>query len=123
MPSYGEAVQQTGQTDPEAILAAYRRSGAEGLLGVKLGSEGALLSPAAGEHVRIAPARPPGPVVDTTGAGDCFYAGLLAGLLNGLDAEQAGRLAAACGALCITGKGATAAVGDYTQTARLAGLS
>ena len=61
-------------------------------------------------------------MVDTTGAGDCFFAGLLTGLLRGLDAERAGRLAAAAGACCVTGYGATAGVRDYEETARLAGV-
>ena len=65
---------------------------------------------------------PPGPVVDTTGAGDSFFAGLLTGLLKGLDAERAGRLAAATGACCVTGYGATAGLRNYAETARLAGV-
>ena len=35
-----------------------------------------------------------GPIVDTTGAGDAFYAGLLTGLLQGLSLKDAGRLGA-----------------------------
>jgi len=120
VPSHAEAAHQTGQSDPRAILEAYRRCGAPGLVGVKLGAEGALLSPAADEYVAIDPVPPPGPVVDTTGAGDCFYAGLLVGLLKGMRTEQAGRLGAACGALCVTRKGATTAITDYAAVARLA---
>jgi sugar/nucleoside kinase (ribokinase family) len=123
VPSYAEAAHQTGRTDPEAILEVYRQCGAGGLLGVKLGSEGALLSPAPGEYVKIDPVSPPAPVVDTTGAGDCFYAGLLVGLWKGMGIKEAGRLAAACGACCVTGKGATAAIADYAGIARLAGLA
>ena len=119
VPSHAEAARQTGHSDPEAILRTYRDCGAPGLLGVKLGAEGALLSPAAGEYVAIDPVAPPGPVVDTTGAGDCFYAGLLAGLLKGMSPEQAGRLAAAGGACCVTAKGATAGVRNYEETTRL----
>ena len=122
VPSHGEAVHQTGQTDPRAILDVFRSFGATALVGVKLGSQGALLSPASGEYVKIDAVRPPGPVLDTTGAGDCFYAGLITGLLNGLTVEQSGRLAAACGACCVTAVGATTGVADYVTTARLAGL-
>ena len=122
VPSHAEATHQTGQTDPRRIIEAYRSCGALGLLGVKLGSKGALLSPAAGKYVEIACVPPPGPVVDTTGAGDCFFAGLLTGLLKGLDVERSGRLAAATGACCVTGFGATAGVRAYEETARLAGV-
>ena len=59
-------------------------------------------------------------MVDTTGAGDCFYAGLLTGLLRDMNASQAGRLAAAVGACCVTGFGATAGVRGYEETRRLA---
>jgi len=89
---------------------------------VKLGAEGALLSPAPGQFVQVASVPPPGPIVDTTGAGDGFYAGLLAGLLRGMSLADAGRLAAATGACCITGLGATAGLRSYEETMRLAGL-
>ena len=91
-----------------------------GLLGVKLGSRGALLSPAPGEFIATPCVPPPGPVADTTGAGDCFYAGLLTGLLRGMNAKQAGLLGAAAGACCVTGWGATAGLRDYDETLRLA---
>jgi sugar/nucleoside kinase (ribokinase family) len=120
VPSFAEASAQTGQTDPRKILDVLRNCGAPGLLGVKLGSKGALLSPAAGEYIDVPSAPPPGPVVDTTGAGDCFYAGLLTGLLRGMSASKSGRLAAAAGACCVTGFGATAGLRDYDETLRLA---
>jgi sugar/nucleoside kinase (ribokinase family) len=122
VPSHNEGTHQTGQEDPRKIIDAYRDCGARGLLGVKLGSKGALLSPAAGQFLSIDCIAPPGPVVDTTGAGDCFFAGLLTGLLRGLNIEQAGRLASATGACCVTGYGATAGVLSYEKTAQLAGL-
>jgi len=123
VPSLGEARHQTGRRDPRAIVEVYRDHGAEGLLGVKLGSRGAMLSPASGEYAAIDPVPPPGAVVDTTGAGDCFYAGLLTGLLRDLPLAEAGRLAAACGALSTTAKGATTALGSYDEIARLAGVA
>ncbi len=122
VPSLAEASHQTGLDDPRAILDVYRGCGAAGLLGVKLGKRGALLSPAAGQYLDIPSVTPPGAVVDTTGAGDCFYAGLLTGLLRGMDARSAGLLAAAAGACCVTALGATAGIRDFAQTARLAGV-
>lgn len=122
VPSQNEAEHQTGESDPRKIIEVYRSCGAPGMLGVKLGSKGALLSPRAGEFVEIACATPPGPVVDTTGAGDSFFAGLLTGLLKGYDASRAGKLAAATGACCVTGYGATAGLRNFEETARIAGL-
>jgi sugar/nucleoside kinase (ribokinase family) len=122
VPSYVEACHQTGLSDPTAIINAFRNCGAPGLLGVKLGSKGALISPQAGQFQQIGPVTPPGPVVDTTGAGDCFYAGLLTGLLRGMTPAHAGQLAAATGACCVTGFGATAGVQGFEETVALGGL-
>ncbi len=46
------------------------------------------------------------PVVDTTGAGDAFSAGMLYALTKGKTPKEAGRIAAACSALCIQEIGA-----------------
>ncbi|MCG8449526.1 MAG: carbohydrate kinase family protein [Pirellulales bacterium] len=123
VPSLAEAVNQTSEKDPRKILDVFRQAGASGLIGLKLGSDGALLSPQKDKFVDIAAAPPPGELVDTTGAGDCFLGGLLAGLLRDWSVAEAGRLAAATGACCVTGLGATTAVRNYAETARLAGLS
>jgi sugar/nucleoside kinase (ribokinase family) len=123
VPSFKEASHQTGETDPEKIIGVYRNAGANGLIGVKLGTRGALLSPKAGQIIEVAPIAPPGEVVDTTGAGDCFFGGLLAGILRGLSVAEAGNLAAACGACCVTGLGATTAIRGYEETNRIAGLN
>ena len=123
LPSESEAQHQTGQSDPRAIIATYREAGAAGWLGVKLGSKGALLSPKPGEFIEIAAVTPPGAIVDTTGAGDSFIGGVLAGYLRGLSPAAAGRLGAAAGACCVTGLGATTAIRSYDETAKLAGIS
>ena len=51
------------------------------------------------------PAPPPGPVVDTYGAGDSFAAGLTFALGVGTRVEEALAIAARCGAWCTSGKG------------------
>jgi sugar/nucleoside kinase (ribokinase family) len=123
VPSLAEARRQTGEEDPRRIVGVFRGAGAKGLVGVKLGSRGVLLSPSTGEFIDVPAVAAPGPVVDTTGAGDAFLGGLLAGLLRGLSAAEAGRLGAAAGACCVTGLGATTAIRNYDETASFAGLA
>lgn len=122
VPSLDEARSQTGCDDPKEIIACYRRHGAAGIVGVKCGARGIVLSPTPDVTVDIPCIAAPGPVVDTTGAGDSFLAGLLAGLVQGMPAETAGRLGAATAACCVTRAGATAGLRDLTETMRLAGL-
>jgi sugar/nucleoside kinase (ribokinase family) len=57
-------------------------------------------------------------VVDTTGAGDAFAAGFLAGYHKGWSIEKAGRLANACGALCATEIGTTDGIKTLQETLR-----
>jgi sugar/nucleoside kinase (ribokinase family) len=123
IPNETEAAHQTGRGEPRAMVAAFREAGAKGWLGIKLGARGALLSPKAGEFIDVSVVPAPGNVVDTTGAGDSFYGGLLAGVLRGLPPGDAGRLAAAAGACCVTGVGGSSAIRGYDETARLAGIS
>ena len=61
--------------------------------------------------------------VDTTGAGDCFNAGLIAGLLQGLPLPAAAALGCATGALSTGGLGGTASAPDLPTAARLAALA
>ncbi len=122
VPNESEAAHQTGRSDPESMIEAYRDAGATGWLGIKLGERGALLSPRPGEFLKIDVVKPPGKVVDTTGAGDAFYGALITGVLRGLSPADAGKLAAAAGACCVTGLGATSAMRGYDETARLAGI-
>ena len=120
VPSRDEAAQQTGLTDPRAIIDCYRGHGAAGIVGVKLGVEGTLLSPAPGAFVEIPCVPAPGSVVDTTGAGDSLLAGLLTGIIRGMPLEEAGLLGAATAACCVTGLGAVAGLRSLEETWKLA---
>jgi 2-dehydro-3-deoxygluconokinase len=91
-----------GTADPAALAAAAgHRPGR--LVAVKRGDRGAGFC-LAGE-VWEQPAWPLRKVVEPTGAGDAFAAGLIAGLLEGRAPAEAGRMAAACGALACTVSG------------------
>jgi sugar/nucleoside kinase (ribokinase family) len=61
-------------------------------------------------------------VVDGTGAGDAFAAGILYGRLAGWTFEPSVRLGCAAGALATTALGATEGIGGLTDVLALAGL-
>jgi sugar/nucleoside kinase (ribokinase family) len=89
-----EAGRLTGENDPVQAARMLRAKGAGAVI-VKLGAKGCLLAFA--EAVETIDGVQPGKVVDTTGAGDAFAAGLIAALLRGkaisdacLTANQAG---------------------------------
>ena len=88
---------------------------------VTLGKDGAAAVTAGGTVLR-APALSV-PTVDTTGAGDSFVGCFLATWLNGCSAEEALRLACACGSLQTTRFGAQEVRPDAASLHRLAGLA
>jgi adenosine kinase len=70
---------------------------------VTRGAEGSTIYTPAGEVV--IPAAKPQAVVDPTGCGDAYRAGLLHGLLRGLDWPVTGRIASLLGALKVASRG------------------
>lgn len=77
----------------EGILERY---GAR-LVAITEGAQGAFITD--GEQTIHAPAKPV-EARDTTGAGDAFLGGLIAGLFHGLSLQDTASLANACGAVC-----------------------
>jgi sugar/nucleoside kinase (ribokinase family) len=106
LPNAEEATHLTGTADPSAAAAELAAGG--GLIAIKLGRDGALAVTSEGGEMHAA-APESIEAVDTTGAGDSFDAGLLAGMLNGWSQERALALACACGALSTRAAGGTAA--------------
>jgi sugar/nucleoside kinase (ribokinase family) len=113
-----EAASLVGERDPSKAAAALRRLGASSAF-VTLGGKGVVAAvPGASLRLPAFPVR----VVDPTGAGDAFSAGLIAGLhrllargrnVAGLTPGEWLDLlvrASACGAVCVTGVGTTTAV-------------
>ena len=95
--------QGDGESQPTALrAAALRRLGPD--VAVKLGASGALAVTRGGvTRVRGRAVAP----VDTTGAGDCFNAGFIAGVLDGSATVDSLRRAVACGSIAVTGWGGT----------------
>lgn len=108
----------TGISDPEPSARAVARYG-PGTVAVKQGAGGVVLL--TGDDVTQAPA-PRVDVVDSTGAGDSFCAGLVFALLRGAAPADAARLANACGAAAVATLGAGARLPGPVEVARVLGF-
>jgi sugar/nucleoside kinase (ribokinase family) len=100
-PGASEAMILADESDPDAACRRLVQQGAR-LVALKLGDQGCRLY--APEGVAEVPAKPVTPV-DPTGAGDCFDAAVVAGVIEGLPLREIGELANACGALATTKMG------------------
>ncbi len=105
-PSYNEAKEIAGLQDVAAIAKKLRQMGAKNVI-VKLGKQGGYADD--GTQPFFFPAFAV-PAVDTTGAGDCFAAGLLAGLAQGWGLGPCTRFASAVSAFGVQSVGATAGI-------------
>ncbi|MBT0771544.1 class II aldolase/adducin family protein [Kineosporia sp. J2-2] len=81
-----------------------------GAVAVTMGGDGTLL--VRPDHADVVVPAYATTVVDTTGCGDSFDAGLVTGLLAGCAPEDAARLGNACGSLVATGLGSDAGIVD-----------
>jgi sugar/nucleoside kinase (ribokinase family) len=116
LPNEAEALHLAGATALEPAVATLTAAGSR--LVVKLGERGALC--ADGRRRYLAGPPPPVTVADTTGAGDCFNAGVIAGLLDGLDLPAAVALGCAAGAASTRAPGGTAGCPDLPTARALA---
>jgi sugar/nucleoside kinase (ribokinase family) len=122
LPNEAEALRLSGAAslDDAARTLTTARAGTGPRLVVKLGERGVLCADGAARHrVSVPPVTP----IDTTGAGDCFNAGLIAGLLAGLPLPEAAALGCAAGALSTAAPGGTASAPDRPAATLLAKLA
>ena len=83
------------------------------MVAIKLDADGCYVeSPSGGVFVPAYPIE----VVDATGAGDTWFAGLLTGLILGMDVARAAKFANRVAADCCTALGASAGVRSYDET-------
>ncbi len=101
--SHAEATALTGQTPPAESARLLGQAGPSVVVET-WGERGTLVL--VNGRITQAPAFPVADVRDTTGAGDAFAAGLIAGFLEGLDWETAARMGCAVAALKIQHVGA-----------------
>src|SRR5262249_17302409 len=99
IPSYPEACALTGLNEPGALARTLQSAGARNVI-IELGERGAFCR-GADDHELLVPACPVDRVIDATGAGDCWSAGLIVGLRGGLSLTDAVRLGNAVAAHCI----------------------
>lgn len=113
-PSRAEAQSLTGETDPRAMSAAFRKHMPPGaLVGIKLDAEGCFLDD--GRQRLMVPAYSID-CVDTTGAGDTWFGGLLTALLRSMPLKQAAQFANRAAADCCTALGASTGVRSFDDT-------
>ena len=105
LPNEAEALRISACGTLGDAVAALAADGTR--LVVKRGKSGALSAEADQWHAVSGPAELPGDYVDATGAGDCCDAGIVAGLLDGLDLPSCAALGCAVGAASTRAAGGT----------------
>ncbi len=112
LPNAAQLAALTGQDDPVNAIKDILDLGTGGVA-VTLGADGALVARGGDDPVHV-PAITVD-VVDTTGCGDGFNAGMIIGLLLGARHVDAAWLGVACGALVATGLGSDAGIVDLAH--------
>ena len=112
LPNDDEAFALTGLMDPVAQARALSEMNPQCTIVITMGRRGALAC-RKGEIIRagIYPVN----VVDPSGAGDAFDAGLIAGMLEGWPLEKTLSFASAVGASCTRALGCTAGVFNFDE--------
>lgn len=109
LPSYDDLQAIYKGLDPQAMIRRLHAKGV-GKVILKMGKSGCIVSD--GKKQRKIPARVT-KVVDTTGAGDCFDAGFIAGLAHGLSDEESARIGSGAAAACIAHVGGAAGIPPF----------
>ncbi|MFA5393040.1 MAG: sugar kinase [Candidatus Ratteibacteria bacterium] len=119
LPSIEEAKMLSGLKNPDKIANFFLKTGVK-VVALKMGYEGSYFKSSLGEEgfVPIYPVE----VKDTTGAGDAFVAGFLAGYLKEWPLRQVTQFANAVGALAASKIGATAGIRSLAETLRFANI-
>jgi len=112
VPSIEEARMVTGKQDPADVAKILMDHGVK-VVALKMGEEGCYIR-SADQEIRIPKYNVD--AVDALGAGDCFAAGFLTGIVKGWDLEKTGRFANAVGAMCVMALGATTGIRSLEET-------
>lgn len=112
LPNEEESVVMTGASSPEEAGRILHNWGIRNVV-AKVGAKGCYLINEKGS--KLIPAYKVENVVDTTGAGDNFAAGLIHALLRGCSAEEACRFASGVAAVSVQAVGASVGVRNLAQ--------
>jgi len=108
LPSYEEAAELSGKTDPEEMADVFLAYGPK-IVVIKLGKDGCFIKTQEGEKYSI-PTYDRIKAVDTTGAGDSFCAGFLTAVVKGKSLYDCGKFGNAVGTHCVMAKGASTGI-------------
>ncbi len=112
MPSEREVKMLLGYTPPAKAARAFLKLGAGAVI-IKRGEKGSYFLNREGMGIQVPAYR--AKVVDTTGAGDCFCAGVIKGLSLGWNMKRCLQLGNAAGARAVEALGATAGIQSFQQ--------
>lgn len=108
MPSYEEACKLSNKTDLKDIAQLFCEKGVKNVV-IKLDKQGCFVKPRH-ENGFIVPSYNKIDVKDSSGAGDSFCAGFIAGLYNNWDVRKCAMFANAVGAHCVMEIGTTTGI-------------
>jgi len=108
-----EEARMFSKRERESDIADYLLSRGVKVVALKMGGEGCYIKD---RHQKFHLPAYPIKAVDTSGAGDAFVAGFLAGMIKGLPLRQTAEFANAVAALCVQDIGCTAGVKSLKET-------
>ena len=115
LPTESELLQLSGSDTAQGAIDEMLRARPDRLIVVTRGADGCSVHSATGKIDVDGYAVEE---IDPTGAGDCFDAAFLAGILEGKSTLEAAQLANACGALAVSAKGPMAGIKSRVEVER-----
>ncbi|WP_394199222.1 carbohydrate kinase family protein [Litoreibacter albidus] len=113
VPSIHEAAAMSGETDPAAVARWFKVRGVKNAI-LTLEGDGVYVDPAEGDPFHLPSHRID--VVDTTGCGDSFTAGIMVGLAKGWPLRQCARFANTVAAHVALGLGSQGRLASFDET-------
>jgi sugar/nucleoside kinase (ribokinase family) len=111
LPSVEEAEMLSGMEDPKEMAKYFKDQGCD-VVGIKMGDQGSIvLSDSECFEVPIFKVD----VVDTSGAGDAFVSGFLAGVSKGWELKRCARFGNAVASFCVQAIGTTTGIRSFDE--------